>query len=183
MNKLEGSDLPIISDLPIKFAKWKDENFYQMANIEYYPKMKKYFAKYLPVEGEIKEGDMYITYPDFKIVRQCEDASYSFTKCKKVKLFLCDKDIQVGDKIRLFSNLNEEIIVPKSFMLREKGERVIDARISSFKVIGEVSPKATWVKEGDKFKYPIECTLPMMKDAGAHKAYYYIKCPTCGYFH
>ncbi len=61
--------------------------------------MKTYFAKYLPVEGEIKEDDYYIAYNEiFK-------ADNKFTSNNsnnpnglgymKVKLFLCSRDIDL----------------------------------------------------------------------------------------
>lgn len=47
------------------------------------------------------------------------------------------------------------------------------------KVIGEISPDAVWVKEGDEFNYPLECTHPLpLKDG----RYCMIKGP-CGHFH
>ena len=102
--------------------------------------MKKYFCKFLPVEGEIKEGDFYITSPDYKIVRKCEDRSWgTFEMCKKVKLFLCSRDIEVGDKAWT--------TVGSCFDTFKEG---YDKQYW-FKVIGEISSEATWVKEGDEF--------------------------------
>lgn len=50
----------------------------------------KYFTKYIPVEGEIKEGDRFLC-PE--VTPQGEPPIYpqapTCPKCKKVKLFLC----------------------------------------------------------------------------------------------
>lgn len=113
---------------------------------------KLYFAKYLPIEGEIKEGDWgFHKERGATILMQWKSGMPQFSGDKLAKLFLCSRDFQVGDKVRLFSNPTEEINVPKNFLVRENGERFVDTRLSSFKVIGEISPEATWVKEGQEF--------------------------------
>ena len=75
--------------------------------------MKKYFTKYLPVEGEIQQDNFFLT-PDGRI-SQCKDVleslpqtivnyngeSWKEDELKRVKLFLCSRDIQVGDKYRM----------------------------------------------------------------------------------
>jgi len=97
---------------------------------------KKYFAKYLPVEGEIKEDYMALNPSNNKIVRVNKACLKNLvtSEWKKVKLFLCSKDIQVEDykepgKIYIFHDGSEE----------------------PFKVIGEISPDAVWVTEGMEF--------------------------------
>lgn len=109
--------------------------------------MKKYFTKYLPVEGEIKNGDKYVT--EDGILRdttyQTEDGrggTIDRTHDKKVKLFLCSRDIQVGDKV-IDSIDGKEYEVKSGFLPPEM-----------VKVIGEISPEAKWVKEGDEFLGP-----------------------------
>lgn len=59
-------------------------------------------------------------------------------------MFLCSRDIQVGDKYKVpkYPGSNEYDDVE-----RYASEPMED----SFKVIGEISPDATWVKEGDEF--------------------------------
>ena len=115
---------------------------------------KPYFTKYLPIEGEIKEGDYYVTAPDYQIVRKCEDRSWgTFEMCKKVKLFLCSRDIQVGDKVRM--ETGEELICYEKYgTLYTKGEYELEVFPDrDFKVIGEISPDAlSYVKEGDEFE-------------------------------
>jgi hypothetical protein len=83
--------------------------------------MKKYFAKYLPVEGEIK----------------------------KVKLFLCSRNIEVGDKY--YYNGTETDICDSEIRLEQIKEQEEKHGQKRFKVIGEISPEAIWVKEGDEF--------------------------------
>lgn len=163
--------------------------------------MKQYFAKYLPVEGEIKVGDKvesessgrpkvtvtsitekgdYVTderdwyEPDSYFVLPKEKAK-KFSKT----LFLCSRNIQVGDKFRHyhidpkksaelrkpvhnFNNLSKEEDVcdkvedGKVWWSRDSPyvtQRVNYATTieGCFKVIGKISPNAIWVKEGMEF--------------------------------
>ncbi len=115
----------------------------------------KNFTKNLPVEGEIKGGmkAMYfgtdhLFKPIAKIVDVVDDVHGSTLEdslWKPVRLFLCSRDIQVGDKITLDGI---------EFVTYEEGE--IDSSWQNhvdngFKVIGEVSPEAVWVTEGMEF--------------------------------
>ena len=108
--------------------------------------MKPYFAKYLPEEGEIEKGDFYVTAPDYKNIRKCEDKSWgTFEMCKKVKLFLCSRDIQVGDKIYLSQSKKTEIFKyqrPDGRIICESGDEKEYpkelAKQEFFKVIGEI---------------------------------------------
>jgi hypothetical protein len=121
----------------------------------------KYFAKYLPVEGEIKEGDITIssdgylakrleTYYHYKWLESGKRQLLSeeeTAQMKKVKLFLCSRDIQVGDKIYSFSrNVYDTVSNEHHIKLLEIQWR------AWVKPIGEISPDATWVKDGDEFE-------------------------------
>lgn len=174
--------------------------------------MKKYFTKYLPIEGEIKEGDWY------KSKFRSENKFFHYEQWKddrttyfgnnpkedvlfKVKLFLCSRDIQVGDEYynsmgyKVDHTWDEEAIQDSK-----------DFPDDIFKVIGEISPDAIWVKEGDEFdedelepvayciKHPDESIyfddmsqiLEWIKykfNPKTHKALIGIKCPTCKQFH
>lgn len=101
--------------------------------------MKKYFTKYLSVEGKIKQGDK-AQYKTGEIISY--DVELNTDNLKKVELFLCTKDIKEGDKIRLGSNGNTHSIADKHNYFKNLG---------AFKVIGKISKDATWVKEGDEF--------------------------------
>lgn len=84
---------------------------------------KKFFAKYLPVEGEVHEGDKYLdrlvpwvkkplthsgmvyygdelngTYRN-PIIQAVEGTTSPKNCIRKVKLFLCTRDIQIGDQV------------------------------------------------------------------------------------
>lgn len=113
-------------------------------------KSKQYFAKWLPVEGEIKEGNWVIgatmvvyrlegeewkTYLEFKSIA---------TSIKRVKLFLCSRDIKVGDRI-----LDEDLLQDERICSID--EIIGDGYRKWIRKIGEISPEATWVKEGDEF--------------------------------
>lgn len=122
----------------------------------------KYFAKYLLTKekyckhGEpclYAEGDIGISGKPYK----------SEIGAKPIKLFLCSRDIQVGDKVN-----NNNIIKtieqnkgsnPDEIKLLEDDlthwftfeQGGLSTNKDTFKVIGEISPDAIWVKEGDEF--------------------------------
>lgn len=99
---------------------------------------KKYFAKYLPIEEEIKEQDIILyknsilkvdefTHDNTVVVFNLDGSESEHNEINenvfkelaiKVKLFLCIKEIKKGDE---------------------------------FKVVGEISENAIWVKEGYEF--------------------------------
>ena len=126
--------------------------------------MKKYSAQYVPVPGEIKYGDKYINKV-FKLTDYYKDGKGKYETCgdylvetrkphqtgtrtfsgrdeykSKVQLFLCSRDIQVGDKV-LDEDYCEWIVV----------ESDLKNLNPLTKVIGQISPQATWVKAGDEF--------------------------------
>lgn len=179
--------------------------------------MKKYIAKLIPIEGEIKEGDTVIkkntttirdTWTLWKVksilnnVAICDsvicdrepylcDKVYEdlldIRKEKKVKFFLCSRDIQVGDRVngeadaynlgtitRFDKIENAEIV----WILEDEDGKEHDwIKSSIYKVIGEISPDATWVKEGDEFD-----TYRIYKDFIDEKTYVSLL-GSCGYFH
>lgn len=107
----------------------------------------KYFSKYLPVEGEIKQGEIIACYG------ADGEGPVSYLKytgeelgIQKVKLFLCTNDIQVDDKT---GKEAEEYFI-KNNTSYITGKQNLDIKFD-FKVVGEISPQATWVKEGDEF--------------------------------
>jgi hypothetical protein len=115
---------------------------------------KLFFAKLLPVEGEIKNGSKVATYTvsgtiaDIITVKFTEKGLYGEEtenyydleagNLKLVKLFLCSRDIVVENKSTLMGRL---------YSL----DPVVQKMESEYKVIGEISPEATWVKDGDEF--------------------------------
>jgi len=117
-------------------------------------KNKSYFAKYLPVEGEIKEGELVTDNHGIFPYHKGNPCQGVFGNFKKVKLFLCSRDIQVGDKVvyeahldfgvQLVTNIEDDEVAVLS-----KGSKTHAHNL--LKVIGEISPEATWVKEGDEF--------------------------------
>lgn len=146
----------------------------------------KYFAKYITVEGEVGDGDFFIDMraPNLRIApgvaMKCiiDIEGEARNHAKKVKLFLCSRDIQVGDR---YYNVEENIfntVSSEENLVQIKYEKHLRTRI---KVIGEISPAAIWVKEGDEFDtkdwaYPDEWkenTIPTIQ----------IMCPTCKNFH
>ena len=120
---------------------------------------KKYFAKELPIEGEIKEGDIvfikrpigsgYFPVKNGKIIvieNQLEYEVKTLSTKQKVKLFLCSRDIQVGDEVVHIYSGKKHIIEDKKWLDKKW-------IVNYLKVIGEISPDATWVKEGDEYLF------------------------------
>lgn len=140
----------------------------------------KYFTKYLPVEGKIESHSMALLDAGFNnasIVRVMSTAKYYSNvssegdnwdtmtdRLKTVQLFLCSRNIEVGDKV--WDTLNEkfcEVTTPFVALQTSDGENVPcwylktepvtfhEARFL-IKVLGPISPETTWVKEGDEFE-------------------------------
>lgn len=107
--------------------------------------MKPYFTKYLPVEGEIKEGD------------KLNSLNGEIPGSQHVRLFLCSRDIQVEDEIYIpslneyhkFLKADNHSLVCET--LNGQHDETFDL-CDYFKVIGEVSPEAIWVTEGMEFE-------------------------------
>lgn len=140
-----------------------------------------FFAKYLPVEGEIKKGDYYIDNSLGKnTIHLCrstpsEDLNSTDLICKKVKLFLCSRDIKAGDKV-IYNN--KEYEVTSDSLITVKNNK------NTYKVIGEISPEATWVKEDDEFdkgEIKVEPEIYLNEKLVKNK-WVRIKGP-CGHFH
>jgi len=138
--------------------------------------MKPYFAKLVPVEGPIKAGDKYILGKSLGLAAYGKGyigtAVIDFTpeaqrdqEAKILKLFLCSRDIKVGDKAK-WSKSDPWGVISEIGGSRENGDDYIVIKDyengqklnpndctfeSSYKIIGPISPEATWVKEGDEF--------------------------------
>ena len=116
--------------------------------------MKKYFAKYLPIEGDIKENNLVLMrtgHGEHVVKATKEQADFWNTILPKqsvVKLFLCSHDIDFGDEI-VWSGIekNNEFV----FGDKWKYEFPVPLHKDWVKVIGEISKEAVWVKEGDEF--------------------------------
>jgi len=116
--------------------------------------MKKYYTKYLPVEGEIKVGEICLVTDDdgstaflpFKQVYVDEGGILP----KKVELFLCSRDIQIGDHAMEFLSSTGEY---DTFQIDTEND-IFDDMIADkrqFKVIGKITTTDEWVKEGNEY--------------------------------
>ncbi len=147
-----------------------------------------YFTKYLPIEGEIKVGNRVQLKDDGSIITTTIDMP-NYLAYQKVKLFLCSRDMQVGDKMCQSDGSGNETCFDSQ----------IDKKAGFMKVIGEISPAAIWVKEGDEFKedqiqkcilynddkpvLPVHWAQSLIQDYCEFRVAYQIKCPTCSTFH
>lgn len=116
-----------------------------------------YFAKFIPVEEKINEGDIIIyskLLNHFPIKWLGGDLIGTE---KKVKLFLCSRDIKEGNKV-YGTILNGDNIYINSnapgYNFKEDRHYIsLDEAIlmKAYNVVGEISPEAIWVKEGMQF--------------------------------
>lgn len=127
--------------------------------------MKKYQAKFLPVEGDIEIGDYYMwrgfpTKDEWTITRFTGANPFPVEADKdhkKVKLFICSKDIRIGDKFNSANGTGFIAIRVESDKIYSKGglysdvEEVAHDKTYCHKVIGVKSDDADWVKNGDEF--------------------------------
>lgn len=169
----------------------------------------KYFAKYLPVSND-SDSDRWEWYNNVKntgwepITPSDMDAIIAHglepqPKFRKVKLFLCSRNIQVGDKV--LDEEFEEWTVAKSyekpnyFRFEHKTENPCysDSFPNPIKVIGEISSQATWVKEGDEFEedqihvmaednFGLSFEVSLVRKENIIRVWSEIKGP-CGHFH
>jgi hypothetical protein len=124
------------------------------------------FAKWIPVDEEIVDGDFWI-YKGYAMspVQQKEDPFPQDSGQKvrqKVKLFLCTRDFSVGD-----------IIMEDGNFIPFEWTRMMDSSLpfgdELFKVLGEISPKALiYVREGQEF------------NEGEYQLSEHPECPKCG---
>lgn len=170
----------------------------------------KYFAKLLPVSGEIKREDLWISQ-DGLIHKADNDIP-----CQaRVAMYLCSADVIVGDRVHSFlghpenwmktdyevagCNLTENFIY-----IAEPGWTNPQLIRSSHrhwlfgKLIGLISPGAVWVKEGDEFededismrngRFLYYCEPGHVIDSYSYKPsddnkYIRLRCPSCRTFH
>jgi hypothetical protein len=155
--------------------------------------MKTYFAKYLPVEGEIKEGDYFIR-SKCNTIMHAGDISITekanLLKYPKAKLFLCSRDIQVGDRVwnqdSGYGEVKEIDIEGETLGVKYdlQDYEVEEDFKYIVKVIGEISPEAKWVKEGDEFDEGevFNSPAPLWITGIGYQDFIQVKCPCCETF-
>lgn len=141
---------------PVEYAKGIVAN--EQIRFDDFNGEKKYFSKYLPVDGDIQVGDSILDPNNnvYKCTRidniylNCSgyNGLVRISRCKKVKLFLCSRDIQVGDEV--MDNSFTSFIWKGTFG-DIIGNFYAANKDNTFKVLGEISTEATWIKEGEKF--------------------------------
>lgn len=106
----------------------------------------KYFCKYLPVEGEIKEGSIVKTMGESMSSYKEGEMPSNKRAYQLYKLFLCSRDFKVGS-IKTNIETGKETLLENEAMVSlacmQQGILVVK--------VGEISPEATFVKENDEF--------------------------------
>lgn len=146
--------------------------------------MKKYFSKLLPTDGEIKEGDYFLELDNvgnttlYKYDNPLSLAHHDhLVSRKKAKLFLCSRDIQYVAEVKSFKEACEKVkhqdIVKrdgKYYQIFFGPEHDSELEIE-YIVIGEISPKATWVTENQEFDED-EIKLQCYDDSGVDNLWF-----------
>ena len=154
--------------------------------------MKKAIAKLLPIDGKIKKREIFLdVYWDtyytaiaigkVSIVTDSDGYDVPLKDCKRVKLFAVTQDFD-----------------PIKYRQRDSGKLPI--AISS-NILGELSPNATWVKDGDEIEVERDYPKICIPDHAVHiqdmefekrvkkeeqkmmHNIYKVKCPTCNTYH
>ncbi len=113
-----------------------------------------YYSKYLPIIGEIKHHDFYFSYRDGIRYKHKEGLNKMTPEDKLCKPFLCSRDIQVGDRVRTFERTYPEYvekITDYTITILQGGHPVEHDINQCYKIIGEISEEATWVKDDDEY--------------------------------
>ncbi len=113
--------------------------------------MKQFFLKWLPVQERLKPGNRFVR--DGKVEQVMGDLQGSIlsrSKTPKVKMFLCSRELKIGDVgvEKLTSGEYEQ------FQIDTENDIFPDmiAKGEQFKVIGLISPSAVPLfREGDEF--------------------------------
>jgi hypothetical protein len=164
-------------------------------------------ARYMPVEGEktdivdigtVVEWKNQILLIDshngehFSAKRFPEGTGYGgghlLTDAKPLyfgefKFFALTQEIEVGDEIWVEYHKRIGILkgLGNAINYEFEGDRYSGFKEGIFKVLGELSRNATWVKEGDEIEIREEPTLGVNGIYG--RLVYEVKCPTCNTFH
>lgn len=153
--------------------------------------MKAYFAKYLPVKGEVKEGECFEM--EKGSVGKVLSISNNKFSCIGLTGFFKDKESGTNHVVNLRQKMQ--------LFLCRKSIRVAEVELSLektdiLKVMGPISPNAIWVIEGMQFteeELDIEGTTFYKDEYGYHRErpweteytkekFHLIKGP-CGHFH
>lgn len=132
----------------------------------------KYFVKYIPVEEIVKAGDMVLKppvnaeYPD-SYIEEVDDLELEtiskgrLALYKKVKLYICSRDIEAGDTIwndAVDMKCGTAVLIKNGICYYsylhadDNSEQEDDLPIDQlYKLIAEISKAAIWVSEGDEF--------------------------------
>lgn len=170
----------------------------------------KYFTKYLKVEGKATvNGCNQCEIGEVIKIREDNYRYLGNNEFEKVKLFLCTRDIQVGDEIVCDEDISKKAVVESLtssglIRLRVNKEFYTEVQNSCFKVIGELSKDAIWITEGMEFEEE-DINRQFYDDSGSSESCWFnynklhteedwaetpedwkriqIKCPTCKTFH
>lgn len=164
-------------------------------------------SKYLPVEGEMED---WCQINKIGIRKSLCSVDCNKSKCKNIvqlpvrKLFAVTQDIEVGDEFQDLEGHKGKVVKDegedgqtiewydgydpmegKEYQVVGDGYKFSGGIGYHFKVLGELSPNATWVKEGDKIKID-EIPIPVfvnVKIIDPKPLIIYKVLGPCGHYH
>lgn len=169
--------------------------------------MNKYFVKYLPVYEELISGDSVkfnlgsdvihhnVIITDTSIYTSDNKLLFDKAGTIKVKPFICSRDIKINEPFYWRGQLAGNLWTKEYQQDKETNEEF--AKVV-FKVIGQLSKDAIWVREWDEFKeediqlnviisntHHVPTTLDKLETDKflGYKHFIKIKCPICKSFH
>jgi len=114
--------------------------------------MKKYFAKYVPIEGKVKEGYHLDKNKNEIIYYNGDYGDVKPSFLIPVKLCICTREIKIGDMAKDTKQPLTDFYVDEKDIIRIKsGTDELYSQMDLYKVVGKISSEASWVKEGDMF--------------------------------
>lgn len=152
--------------------------------------MKPYFTKYLPVDDEPNNSDIGVDSRGITMTYFAYKALGSSGTFKKVKLFLCSRDIKEDDtayNILTHTEFKVEKVDTSTPEVYYMAFEVLSPARNTLKKIGPISEAAlSFVKEGMEFdESEINLYKSWNKDSKQFDIPHHVKvkCSTCGKFH
>ncbi len=116
---------------------------------------KPYFAIWLVVDGKVKEGNCLDTIKNEIIYYNGDYGEKTPDELKPVKLFLCVKNILPETFVRSKTSTTKfrvlEVLEANRIKIEFGHGESIVSKNDFFNAVGEISPKAFLIKEGDEF--------------------------------
>ncbi len=150
-------------------------------------------AALLPTEEEIKEGVLVRDSKGrvFPMSSKCNEMTpKELSFFQPVKLFAVTQDIEAGDEVycpnyRSGASYFTAKVKDKGLWVLENGGIEIDMVVAEmlYKPLGEISPNATWVKDGDEIEIAFDVKDISLEISIEEMVKVKVKCSQCNTYH